>query len=247
MEVGSLDEAGFEAINWAIGPYFLRVSVFGTVMGTSELLSVPYALYAERSGSSNGGGSNDTVIIQSQWNDCTAGIYYDEGNVGIRTMYPSSNLQIEGVSNWTEDRDFLWLKNNSTDDLSDVYMKLSSGDESYTSFHHRGASYSYGGTAMQTALWWNHGLGMVLRTSHEGLISFEFYNGSALYEAARITGEGYVGIGTEEPERPLHISDVMRLEPRNEAPANPSEGDIYMDGSDHHLKVFDGTTWQSCW
>ncbi len=56
-----------------------------------------------------------------------------------------------------------------------------------------------------------------------------------------------VGIGTTNPTRKLHVSDVMRLEPRATAPSNPSEGDIYMDSSDHKLKVYDGTTWQSCW
>lgn len=47
----------FSAINWATGPYFIRVSIdpaggtsFSTV-STSQLMSVPYALYAEKSGS----------------------------------------------------------------------------------------------------------------------------------------------------------------------------------------------------
>lgn len=47
----------FSTINWASGPYFIRVSIDpagGTsfsVIGTSQLLSVPYALYAEKAGS----------------------------------------------------------------------------------------------------------------------------------------------------------------------------------------------------
>jgi hypothetical protein len=56
-----------------------------------------------------------------------------------------------------------------------------------------------------------------------------------------------VGIGTTNPARKLHISDVMRLEPRATAPSSPSEGDIYMDSTVHKLKVYDGTTWQACW
>lgn len=58
---------------------------------------------------------------------------------------------------------------------------------------------------------------------------------------------GNVGIGTPAPARALHVSDVMRLEPRRTAPANPSEGDMYMDGRTHKLRVYDGTQWQSCW
>jgi len=46
LEIGSIDPAGFESIDWAIGPYFVQVSVDGAVMGTSQLLSVPFALHA---------------------------------------------------------------------------------------------------------------------------------------------------------------------------------------------------------
>ena len=56
-----------------------------------------------------------------------------------------------------------------------------------------------------------------------------------------------VGIGTTSPARTLHVNDVLRLEPRDSAPADPSEGDIYMDSTTHKLMVFDGTNWQACW
>ncbi len=58
---------------------------------------------------------------------------------------------------------------------------------------------------------------------------------------------GNVGIGTTEPRRKLHVNDVMRLEPRNTAPSTPSKGDIYFDGVQNKLRVYDGTTWQNCW
>ena len=56
-----------------------------------------------------------------------------------------------------------------------------------------------------------------------------------------------VGIGTTSPKRKLHVNDVMRLEPRNTAPANPAKGDIYFDGVLNKLRVYDGSVWQSCW
>jgi len=56
-----------------------------------------------------------------------------------------------------------------------------------------------------------------------------------------------VGIGTDTPQRALHINDVMRLEPRASAPGSPSEGDIYYDSTLHVLRVYDGTQWQNCW
>jgi hypothetical protein len=56
---GVVSTGTFSAINWATGPYFIRVSIdpaggtsFSTV-STSQLMSVPYALYAEKSGGSS--------------------------------------------------------------------------------------------------------------------------------------------------------------------------------------------------
>ncbi|MDX9907123.1 MAG: hypothetical protein RBS55_11095 [Bacteroidales bacterium] len=242
LVIGSLDTIAFKTIDWSTGRYFIKVSLNGSEMGTSELLSVPFALYAERSG------NQDTTIVESQWENNEQGINYNDGYVGIGTSEPQANLQIEGTSEMQSGRNFLWLKNNSTDQFSDVYLKMNSGDESYTSLHHRGDSYTYGGTWYQTTLLWNHGRGLVLRTSTQGLINFELIDeDNVLSEIARFTGSGRFGIGTTNPMRTLHIKDVMRLEPRSTPPANPAEGDIYMDSSIHKLRVYDGTTWQSCW
>jgi hypothetical protein len=66
-------------------------------------------------------------------------------------------------------------------------------------------------------------------------------------ERMRIAPNGNVGIGTSNPQRDLHINDVMRLQPRNTAPSNPSKGDIYFDNISNKLRVYDGNTWQNCW
>jgi len=55
-----------------------------------------------------------------------------------------------------------------------------------------------------------------------------------------------VGIGTAAPERPLHISDVMRLEPRDSVPANPGAGDIYFNGIDQMLYCYASGDWRAC-
>ncbi len=47
---GTVVSGSFASINWAAGPYYVRTSVNGTAMGTSKLLSVPYALYAANGG-----------------------------------------------------------------------------------------------------------------------------------------------------------------------------------------------------
>lgn len=55
---GTVVSGNFASINWANGPYFVKTETDPngganyTITGTSQLLSVPYALYAENSGSS---------------------------------------------------------------------------------------------------------------------------------------------------------------------------------------------------
>jgi hypothetical protein len=46
LEVGSENPTSFSAIDWAGGPYFIKIMVNGSEMGTSQLLSVPYAMHA---------------------------------------------------------------------------------------------------------------------------------------------------------------------------------------------------------
>jgi YadA head domain repeat (2 copies) len=65
--------------------------------------------------------------------------------------------------------------------------------------------------------------------------------------AFTILKNGNMGVGVDTPQRTVHIKDVMRLEPCIVAPSNPSEGDIYFDGIDKKLMVYDGTIWQACW
>jgi hypothetical protein len=64
---GNVVTGSFSLVNWALSPYFLQVELDPsggsnyTDMGTSQLWSVPYALYAKTSGS--GGGTGGTVGI----------------------------------------------------------------------------------------------------------------------------------------------------------------------------------------
>jgi hypothetical protein len=54
LNIGSINTSGIGSIDWATNTYYVRITVGGIVMGTSQLLSVPYALYAKSSGSSGG-------------------------------------------------------------------------------------------------------------------------------------------------------------------------------------------------
>ena len=54
----------FSNITWSNGEHHLRVDVNGSILGTSQLVTVPYAFYAETSGS-GGGGSDDQNLTLS--------------------------------------------------------------------------------------------------------------------------------------------------------------------------------------
>lgn len=72
---------------------------------------------------------------------------------------------------------------------------------------------------------------------------------SNLYQSGYIdsTSINRIGVNTTNPQRNLHVKDVIRLEPRNFPPSNPAEGDLYYDAILHKLRVYDGTAWQNCW
>lgn len=58
---GNTTSGAFNSIDWSAGPYFIQVAIDTNggssfqILGTTQLLSVPYALYAETSGSSTPG------------------------------------------------------------------------------------------------------------------------------------------------------------------------------------------------
>lgn len=66
LEIGSgTTTDDFSLIDWANGPYFIETAIDNTggtnyaVMGTSQLMSVPYALYAKSAGNTFSGDYND--------------------------------------------------------------------------------------------------------------------------------------------------------------------------------------------
>jgi hypothetical protein len=56
---GTVVTGTFAGIDWSAGPYFVKISVDGNEMGTTQLLSVPYALYATKAANGFSGNYND--------------------------------------------------------------------------------------------------------------------------------------------------------------------------------------------
>jgi hypothetical protein len=51
ISIGSINTVDFQSINWSTPPYFLSISVNGVLLGTTQMLSVPYAYHANTAGS----------------------------------------------------------------------------------------------------------------------------------------------------------------------------------------------------
>jgi len=84
---GTVVSGTFASIDWSAGPYFIETKTDPsggtnyTITGTSQLLSVPYALYAANAGTANGGG-NFTHYIGEQYG---GGVIFHlwKDNVGV--------------------------------------------------------------------------------------------------------------------------------------------------------------------
>ncbi|RLD57762.1 MAG: hypothetical protein DRJ05_09165, partial [Bacteroidetes bacterium] len=78
----------FSTIDWGSNPKFLETEIDPTggsnfvSMGTSELLSVPYALYSATSGGASAWAKNGDTL------------YYVTGNVGIGTSSPQGEFHV---------------------------------------------------------------------------------------------------------------------------------------------------------
>lgn len=56
--IGCKDTAKFKTITWATGPKFLRVTIDGIATGTTQIMSVPYAMYADRASTTDNPAKN---------------------------------------------------------------------------------------------------------------------------------------------------------------------------------------------
>lgn len=85
---GTVISGNFASIDWGADISYLQVEIDTSggsnfqIMGVSQLLSVPYALYAENCA--------DSSLWEKNAND----VYYNKGNVGIGVISPNGKLQV---------------------------------------------------------------------------------------------------------------------------------------------------------
>ena len=188
----------FDAIDWGAGDHYIEIEMDPeggtnfTLLGESQLLSVPYALYA-----GNGVGG------ENLWKENPRGLHYNDGNVGIGTENPQHKLSILENDPNGDGRVLVSLENESTSNRSWAAMRLSAGDGgTYTYLNHHARSYDYEGDKFTDfGQLSSTGRGLILRAdAQDGIIKF-LAGGNPLSpaERMRISNNGYIGIGTEAP------------------------------------------------
>lgn len=122
LEVGNGDPpiiGNIADIDWGTNPKFLEVELDPAngssyvSMGTTQLLAVPYSLYAESTG--------DT----SRWKKNNDDLYYNNGSVGIGTDNPNSWAKLDVRGNFSVDGDAYINHLDATESVLDLFNTIS--------------------------------------------------------------------------------------------------------------------------
>ncbi|MBN2699167.1 MAG: hypothetical protein JXR52_10105 [Bacteroidales bacterium] len=114
---GGTSFSDFSAIDWSAGPYFLEVTVNGVEIGTSQLLSVPYALHSRTAetatsvltetdpvfGSSVAGQITSTDTVN--WNNKLDSYSETQDLSDVISINNAANGQIKNLTDPTEPQD----------------------------------------------------------------------------------------------------------------------------------------------
>lgn len=200
----------FAGINWASGDKFIKVEIDPgnkknyILQGTTQFLSVPYALYAGKVKLIAGEGikiSNDTISIignvNCYWQPDQSGIFFKKGNVGI-----GNSSKVDTKFSILGDGNFVANFNSNYDWQTAVNL--------YNNTNNRKWSWVVGGSANNLR---NYGVG----NGNFGLVNG---NTSGLNTSfpLMITKDDYVGInmgpgGTDNmPTANLHIKGTVRMQ-----------------------------------
>ena len=277
LEIGAgTTSDDFSSIDWSNGPYFIKTETDPTtaggtnytITGTSQFLSVPYALYAK-----NAGNFTETDPVFEAWNKDYRELTNKPGiidtlNEVLDTTTQFLRAEVDGdttneIQNLTYSGNSLSIDNGNSVIINESKWN-SAGDNIYQTSGLVGI-----GTDSPTAsieVYDNVGYPFLKFVSEDNVYTYwisdridvDDYHigidgGNNKFSFANLTTGDYpltlhgdkVGIGTLDPEASLHINDFMKLEPRTSAPSSPTKGMIYYDDTDNKVKVYTGSVWES--
>lgn len=153
---GNAVSGSIQAIDWANGAKYIEVEgdfSGGTnyeTFGTTQLVSVPYALYAASSGNSflpNGTANGNTPFWNGlEWVVNSANLFHDGQSVGIGTAAPLQKLQVQGNINISLDssyminnRKILWEKGTAN-----IFVGKNAGNSNSIGFSNAFLGYNSG-------------------------------------------------------------------------------------------------------
>jgi len=188
LNIGSVSD--LSVVDWNAGIYFVEISVNGTTMGASQLLSVPYALYAEKT---------------SIWVKEGDIIYYNNGNVGIGTAAPNGDLHI-----FDDDASWLEIETSMATKWAISELRAPGGvfQLSFIGSDAPGAGAIIGNTANIDAIAAN---GLNIINEENSHIAFLTNGFESTDEKMRITSEGNVGIGNTSPNEKLEVKGAIKI------------------------------------
>jgi hypothetical protein len=248
---GTVINGNFSAINWANGPYFIQVETDpngGTnysVMGTSQLLSVPYALYAETSGTP---GPQGDPGVDGQNGLSAYEVWLSLGNTGTEQDFINSLTGPEG------------LLPNGSDYGNTPYWDGNTWIINSGNIYNDGTNVGIGGYTMGNRLDVNGDIGIPAandyryfpdKTKYYSISPFAFspYN-SVAFHTNQISGTTYVMDGTQGFSAFLHapvnlpdgarITDVTFYIVDNDSVYNP--GNAYLFRNDASTATSYGNT-----
>lgn len=179
------------------------------------------------------------------------------GNSGFGTATPQHTLEVSGTVLFenlkTNDYPLIVNTNSASEGIlvssiydSEQYVKLNSGFinikatstgsgvDNFISFENQDHEWSIGLSRSQ-------GMGS---TDENRFYIGEFVDSLYVNRFVIQDTTGNVGFGVDNPQRTVHIKDVMRLEPISAAPENAQLGDLYVNDLSKEICFFNGNFWE---